>query len=111
MNGIPSLRNLLLESAATVTDPRLGKNLRETWLKSAKAAWAEQTPVHLDDQLWKNAKVPSLQDSQFSPKLGDLRSGSDYTAFVDHLGIPAADVDFGGRYGVYHSIYDNFFWM
>ena len=47
----------------------------------------------------------------FSPKLGDLGSGSDYTAFVDHLGIPAANVDFSGRYGVYHSIYDNFYWM
>lgn len=111
LNGIPSLRNLLLESAATVTDPRQGKNLRDVWLKSAKAAWAEQTPVHLDDQLWKTAKIPTPLDRQFSPKLGDLGSGSDYTAFVDHLGIPAADVDFSGRYGVYHSIYDNFFWM
>jgi N-acetylated-alpha-linked acidic dipeptidase len=40
-----------------------------------------------------------------------MGSGSDYTAFVDHLGVPAIDIDFGGRYGVYHSIYDDFFWM
>ena len=40
-----------------------------------------------------------------------LGSGSDYTAFVDHLGVPAMDVGFSGRYGVYHSIYDNFTWM
>ena len=40
-----------------------------------------------------------------------LGSGSDYTAFVDHLVVPALNVDFEGRYGVYHSIYDDFFWM
>ena len=43
--------------------------------------------------------------------MNPLGSGSDYTAFVDHLGIPAADVNFHGRYGVYHSVYDDFFWM
>ncbi len=43
--------------------------------------------------------------------LNPLGSGSDYTAFLDHLGVPALDVGFGGRYGVYHSIYDNFYWM
>ena len=40
-----------------------------------------------------------------------LGSGSDYTAFVDHLGIPAVDGGLRGGYGVYHSIYDNFNWM
>ena len=40
-----------------------------------------------------------------------LGSGSDFTAFVDHLGVPAVDVGFKGGYGVYHSIYDNFTWM
>jgi N-acetylated-alpha-linked acidic dipeptidase len=43
--------------------------------------------------------------------MGFLGSGSDYTAFVDHLAIPAIDVGFRGGYGVYHSIYDNFTWM
>ncbi len=115
MSGIPSIRDLLLESAATVTDPRSNKTLRDMWLAKSKAAWAADEPVILDDSLWKNAaqtKSSQRDDGgRFSPKLGDLGSGSDYTAYVDHLGIPAADVDFGGRYGVYHSIYDNFFWM
>ena len=43
--------------------------------------------------------------------MNPLGSGSDYTAFLDHLGVPSVDVGFGGRYGVYHSIYDNFTWM
>jgi N-acetylated-alpha-linked acidic dipeptidase len=40
-----------------------------------------------------------------------LGSGSDYTVFLDHLGIPALDVGFSGGYGVYHSVYDDFNWM
>jgi N-acetylated-alpha-linked acidic dipeptidase len=48
---------------------------------------------------------------KFFPQLTPLGSGSDYTAFLDHLGVPAVDMNFGGKYGVYHSIFDNFFWM
>jgi N-acetylated-alpha-linked acidic dipeptidase len=47
----------------------------------------------------------------FELQLGRLGSGSDYTAFIDHLGIPSVDGSFGGPYGVYHSVYDNFNWM
>ena len=43
--------------------------------------------------------------------MGWLGSGSDYTVFVDHLGVPAVDIGFRGSYGVYHSIYDDFNWM
>ena len=45
------------------------------------------------------------------PKVGDLGSGSDYTAFQHHLGIPSLDIQFEGPYGVYHSVLDDFFWM
>jgi len=46
--------------------------------------------------------------------LGVLGSGSDYTIFLDHLGIPSLDFGFekrSGTYGQYHSIYDSFAWM
>ncbi|KAL0729683.1 hypothetical protein Bca4012_025776 [Brassica carinata] len=42
-------------------------------------------------------------------RLGDLTS--DYAAFVQHVGVPAADMRFGGGYPVYHSMYDDFTWM
>ena len=45
---------------------------------------------------------------------GILGSGSDYTVFLDHFGIPSLDFSFGKRdatYGQYHSIYDSFAWM
>ncbi|MBI5837546.1 MAG: M28 family peptidase [Candidatus Eisenbacteria bacterium] len=45
-------------------------------------------------------------------RLGPLGSGSDYTAFLDHLGVASLNMGFGGedRGGVYHSIYDDFSW-
>lgn len=43
--------------------------------------------------------------------IGVLGSGSDYTVFLHHLGIPSIDFGFRGPYGVYHSKYDSFYWM
>jgi N-acetylated-alpha-linked acidic dipeptidase len=40
-----------------------------------------------------------------------LGSGSDYTVFLNFLGLPIVDLSFGGPYGVYHSTYDNYYWM
>ncbi|MGH9440638.1 MAG: transferrin receptor-like dimerization domain-containing protein [Thermoanaerobaculia bacterium] len=55
------------------------------------------------------AKVRARGDTPVQP----LGSGSDYTVFLDHLGIASADLRFGGEGGsdgVYHSIYDDFYW-
>ena len=43
--------------------------------------------------------------------VGDLGSGSDYTVFLQHLGVPSSDVSSTGSYGVYHSVFDNFNWF
>ena len=43
--------------------------------------------------------------------IGDLGSGSDYTPFIQHLGVPATDIGSGGPYGVYHSVFDNYAWF
>ncbi len=45
-------------------------------------------------------------------RIGALGDGSDYTAFLDHAGVAALNMGFGGESdgGVYHSIYDDFFW-
>jgi N-acetylated-alpha-linked acidic dipeptidase len=41
-----------------------------------------------------------------------LGSGSDFTPFLQHAGVPALNVGFGGEDGggIYHSIYDDFYW-
>ncbi|MGB6692403.1 MAG: transferrin receptor-like dimerization domain-containing protein [Terracidiphilus sp.] len=45
-------------------------------------------------------------------RIGALGSGSDYSAFIDHLGIASLDVAYAGedQGGIYHSIYDDFYW-
>ncbi|AMV36703.1 M28 family metallopeptidase [Planctomyces sp. SH-PL62] len=110
MGGVPSLRDLVLGSAAAVTDPRSGRSLRDGWLEARRAAWVGSSPLVLTDPFWaRDGEAPA--PSGFVPQLAALGSGSDYTAFLDHLGVPALDVGFEGRYGVYHSIYDDFAWM
>ncbi|MGH9479794.1 MAG: transferrin receptor-like dimerization domain-containing protein, partial [Terriglobales bacterium] len=46
-------------------------------------------------------------------RIGALGSGSDYSPFLQHLGIASANLGFGGASpgGVYHSIYDDFYWF
>jgi N-acetylated-alpha-linked acidic dipeptidase len=109
LDGIPSLRDLMLQCAGQINDPKSGRSLADLWLAKRKSAWASG-PFALDDSPWTGA-APATPSDPFTPHMGWMGSGSDYTAFVDHLGIPALDVGFGGHYGVYHSIYDNFFWM
>ncbi len=45
-------------------------------------------------------------------RIGALGSGSDYTPFLQHLGISSLNTGFGGDGGggIYHSIYDSFYW-
>ena len=45
-------------------------------------------------------------------RLAPLGAGSDFTAFLDHAGVPSLDLSFGGETpdGIYHSIYDDFYW-
>jgi N-acetylated-alpha-linked acidic dipeptidase len=46
-------------------------------------------------------------------RMAALGSGSDYTAFIHHLGISSVNMSYGGEdegNGQYHSIYDDFYW-
>ena len=45
-------------------------------------------------------------------RMGALGSGTDFTAFVDHVGIASLNLGYGGEdeQGIYHSIYDDFYW-
>jgi N-acetylated-alpha-linked acidic dipeptidase len=45
-------------------------------------------------------------------RIGALGSGSDYSSFLDHLGIASMNLGYGGEDdgGIYHSIYDSFYW-
>jgi N-acetylated-alpha-linked acidic dipeptidase len=68
-------------------------------------------------QLQRIASAASAEERQELRSREDLKiwalgSGSDYTAFIDHLGIAALDLGYGGEDGggIYHSIYDDIYW-
>lgn len=112
VDGVPSLRDFFLDALGAITDVRSGRSLRQTWVDKRRSQWASQATLGLPDPLWgevadKEGRAPA----RFSPQMDPLGSGSDYTAFLDHLGVPSLDAGFSGRYGVYHSIYDDFTWM
>jgi N-acetylated-alpha-linked acidic dipeptidase len=46
-------------------------------------------------------------------RIGALGSGSDYSSFLDHLGVASLNLGYGGEDngGIYHSIYDDFYWF
>jgi N-acetylated-alpha-linked acidic dipeptidase len=119
MSGVPSLRDLILGAAGSIVDPRSGKTLRASWTEDRRNAWASSAPLVLADPVWDSPAPASESRSgagaadrpEFVPQMGWLGSGSDFTAFLDHLGVPVVDAGFKGGYGVYHSIYDNFNWM
>ncbi len=68
-------------------------------------------------QLRRIAQAASAEDRQEARDRADLRigalgDGSDYAPFLDHAGVAALNIGFGGEAGggVYHSIYDDFYW-
>ena len=67
------------------------------------------------DQQIRRAKTPAERRAlRKNPdlKIGALGSGSDYSVFLDHLGIASLNLGYGGESdgGIYHSIYDDFYW-
>src|SRR5437879_2802918 len=69
------------------------------------------------DQLQEIANAKSAEQREEIRKRADLRipalgSGSDYTAFLQHDGVASLNIGFGGedQGGIYHSIYDDFYW-
>lgn len=100
LGGVPSLRDVVREAAQAVAEPRRGGTLAAAWEQRERCDWAREAAVDL-----------SAPERAFEPQLDPLGSGSDYTAFLDHLGVPSLDLSFSGPYGVYHSVYDNYRWM
>lgn len=75
--------------------------------QSARDLTDPQTHVPVLDRLLASRKVAGMEGEYHIEPLG---SGSDYTVFQHHLGIPSLDIGFGGEAGggVYHSNYDSY---
>ena len=103
-SAVPSLGRLIREVTRDVTDPGTGRPLFSVWSEEAKSVRREGGIPYAV------LNTPPVMPAS-EARVGDLGSGSDYTPFLQHLGVPSLDIGFAGPYGVYHSVYDNFNWM
>jgi N-acetylated-alpha-linked acidic dipeptidase len=94
--AVASLAPMLVETTRSLQDPS-GKTLYDAWKESSTRERIEAR------------KVAEITDAN----LADTRigSGSDHTVFLNFVGMPVLGLQFDGSYGVYHSAYDDFFWM
>ena len=107
--GSHTLEKFINTVAREVSDPETGltvwKRLQLRRIEGPRptAAAATNTPVQQDRQ-------EARQRADI--RIGALGSGSDYSAFIDHLGVASLNLGFGGEDtgGVYHSIYDDIYW-
>ncbi len=75
-----------------------------------------QTAVTIKERHYAKTLVDADKDSRIKlldnkyQKLDALGSGSDFTPFLQHLGIASINIGFGGEAeaGVYHSVYDSY---
>jgi N-acetylated-alpha-linked acidic dipeptidase len=95
VEGSHALQHFVNEVARDVKDPETGASVQARSLAVRRIAEYEAGRV-----LDAGAELP----------LGALGSGSDYTPFLQHLGVSSLNVEFHGEadYGVYHSAYDSF---
>jgi N-acetylated-alpha-linked acidic dipeptidase len=102
--GSHSLQRLVTEVGAGIRDPETGK----TVLERLRARLRANAYSASDDRADKLAEAAT---SGADVRIGALGSGSDFTSFLQHLGIATLDVQYDGEgdnNGIYHSSYDSF---
>ncbi|HKD79283.1 MAG TPA: M28 family metallopeptidase [Candidatus Angelobacter sp.] len=102
-SAVPSLKGFVRDVTKVVPSPK-GGMLYDVW-KEQRATQAGRRGPDGGSNRSPNARVEN------DVPVGDLGSGSDYSVFIQHLGIPSADMTSSGPYGVYHSAFDNFNWF
>jgi N-acetylated-alpha-linked acidic dipeptidase len=102
-SGSHSLEEFFRQVARDVPDPSGSGSALD-----ASQQHRRQEQARARQQGGRGAGRAQAPDTAFS--IGALGSGSDYTAFIDHLGVPSLDIRFGGAThdGIYHSIYDSY---
>ena len=95
-SAVPSLKQFLRELTRSIPSP-LGATVYDQW----RNAHPESDDHH------SSSPPPGPEDVH----VGNLGSGSDYTPFFQHAGVPSTDIGSEGPYGVYHSVFDNYAWF
>lgn len=98
MGGSHTLEQFMNGVARDISDPETKLSV---WKRRQLSDLAEAAPDDRDE-------LRHRADLRLTP----LGSGTDFTAFLDHLGIATLDLGYGGEDpgGIYHSIYDDFYW-
>lgn len=99
IEGSHSLEKFMNGVAMDVEDPEAGVS---SWKRLQAARLLNGTPEQRKD-------AREREDL----RIGALGSGSDYSPFLDHLGVASVNIGYGGEDegGIYHSIYDDFYWF
>jgi N-acetylated-alpha-linked acidic dipeptidase len=92
--AVPSLNGFIGDAAESTADPQSGASIAAV-TRNRVASERGTLPTGGGGELVNNR----------------LGSGSDYTVFLNFLGVPIVDMTFDGPYGVYHSMYDNHQWV
>jgi N-acetylated-alpha-linked acidic dipeptidase len=105
VDGSHDLRHFIDQAADDVLDPQTG----------IPVAARSRANILAENYVNPDAARPDIVAAAKSSgdlPLGPLGAGSDYSPFVQHLGIPAAHIAFGGEDfsgGSYHSAYDTYY--
>ncbi len=92
-DAVGSLAPLIVDVSHTLQAPS-GQTLYDEWKVTRQAELHQKEAVADSD----------LVDTR-------IGSGSDHTVFLNFLGVPTVGLTFVGPYGVYHSAYDDYYWM
>ena len=97
-DGSHSLERFINGVAKDIQDPESGVS---AWKRLQASIVATGTPEERNDAR-----------NRADLRIGALGSGSDFTPFLQHNGVPTLNIGFGGEDegGIYHSIYDDFYW-
>ncbi|HEY4381775.1 MAG TPA: M28 family peptidase, partial [Acidobacteriaceae bacterium] len=100
--AVPSLRQFVSQIAAEVPSAAGGTVLQH-WRNEDRRSMPRNPPGSPTD--------PDGQSTANEPRFSDLGSGSDYTPFLQHNGVPSTDIVSDGPFSVYHTVFDNFDWF
>ena len=102
-SAVPSLKQFVREVTMEVASPK-GGSVYDDWKRDLGDAARRRLGKEFND-------APMVPLVGGEVRVGDLGSGSDYTPFIQHLGVPSTDIGSTGAYGVYHSVFDNYAWF
>jgi N-acetylated-alpha-linked acidic dipeptidase len=99
-SAVPSLKVFVRDITQEVSSPKGG---------TVYDQWKKEQAVQQQETAGRHASREHATESDV--RIGTLGSGSDFTPFFQHAGVPSTDIGSDGAYGVYHSVFDNYNWF